>query len=354
VRSVAVDAGWPNPAWQHRIRVLSAPLTRRPSPVASVYSRRFASAVESLARSWSPDIVQVEHDGLAYCATDLSAPRAARVLVCHDPGLKASSDQAQITRGRQRAAHLMDVMLWRHYWSNTLPRFDAVVTFSDDDAAALRPYALPALTTSIPIGIELPSQSPDPLGASDPAVLFVGGYSHPPNGDAALRLVRSIMPLVRGRHPDARLWLVGDRPTEAMKREAGDRDVITGTVDRVEPFLDDASVIALPIRLGGGMRVKLLEALGAGKAIVASPRAAASLSVSDGQELLIAETDEEFARAIVRLLADSETRGRLARNARAWAERNLGLDATVGDYERLYARLLASSRPVQSDRATQG
>jgi glycosyltransferase involved in cell wall biosynthesis len=113
-------------------------------------------------------------------------------------------------------------------------------------------------------------------------------------------------------------------------------------------------VIALPIRLGGGMRVKLLEALGAGKAIVASPRAAASLSVSDGQELLIAETDEEFARAIVRLLADSETRGRLARNARAWAERNLGLDATVGDYERLYARLLASSRPVQSDRATQG
>ena len=342
VQPVELRHGLPEPGWRHRGRVLVAPLTGRPSPVESMYSRRLASAVSELAVQWQPDVIEIEHDSIAYCVSALTGVGAARILVCHDPGAKASADQASVTSGRQRVSHLLDAALWRRYWSATLPKFDGLVAFTDEDVAMLKPYAPRALITRVPLVVDLPERTANPLGGADPTVAYIGGYSHPPNGDAAMRLIRGIMPLVRNRVPQAKLFLVGDKPTEAMRHAATQLDVITGRVDSVASYLDQASVVALPIRLGGGMRVKLLEALGAGKAVVVSPLAAASLDLTDGEEVLLAESDKQFADGIARLLSDASERRRIAAGARAWAVRNLSVDARVRDYESLYARLVAN------------
>ena len=90
------------------------------------------------------------------------------------------------------------------------------------------------------------------------------------------------------------------------------------------------------------MRVKLLEALAAGKAVVASPLAAAGLEVSDGKELVLADTDDEFAESIVTLVGDEAARSRIGHNAREWALRNLTWGSPVREYEQLYRSLLAS------------
>jgi glycosyltransferase involved in cell wall biosynthesis len=184
-------------------------------------------------------------------------------------------------------------------------------------------------------------QGSNPVGASPPTIVFIGGYLHPPNIDAAMTLMRGIMPLVRRRMPGLKLTLVGDRPTNAMLRAARPEDEITGGVPSVAPYVDAATLIVLPIRLGGGMRVKLLEALAAGKAVIASPLAAAGLTVRDGHELRFAETDAEFANVILELLANEEARRRLGGGARAWALQNLDWQRRVRRYEDLYDSILA-------------
>jgi glycosyltransferase involved in cell wall biosynthesis len=123
--------------------------------------------------------------------------------------------------------------------------------------------------------------------------------------------------------------------------------VVTGRVPDVTPYLDRAALVVVPLRLGGGMRVKVLEALAAGKAVVASPLAAEGLSVVGGKHLVLAESDEQFSDAIVRLLAEPEGRVALATCARSWACANLAWEGPIAAYERLYQSLIESSLRVR-------
>jgi len=347
VEEVEVASADPEAAdWRRRLHVLAAPLSGVPSQVASLRDRRFARVCSELARSWQPDVIQVEHDQLAYCGRLMSRQsHAVRVLISHDPGVPASKDQALASAGRQRLAHRIDAATWKRYWSRTLPAFDSIVTFTDQDGDVMAAAAPRAKVVTIGLGIDIPPAPLSSTGHGEPCVVFVGGYRHPPNADAALRLIQSIMPLTRRRLPGLRLVLAGTDPGPKLLEAATEDDTVTGTVPSMTPFLDAAAVVALPLRLGGGMRVKLLEALAAGKAVVASSVAAAGLAVVDGEQLVLADTDEEFAQAIARLVRDTEARTRLGHNAREWAMRNLTWDARVREYEELYRSLLASQVP---------
>lgn len=330
--------------WRRRVTTLTAPFGGRPLPVAALHSRGLMETCVRVARSWSPDVIQVEHDNIAYCGPALreSGVPGARVLVCHEPGPLASADQARAAHGRHRLAHTLDVAAWKRYWPKTIPSFDAVVALTQSDLDVIGSAVKGPILTSIGLGIDLPDEPLDAEGRE--GVVFVGGYRHPPNTEAALRLMRSIMPMVRKRMPGVALTLVGADPGEELRSAATGLDAVTGTVPDVTPYLDRAQVVALPIQLGGGMRVKLLEALASGKAVVASPLAAAGLDAGE-HVLETAETDDEFADAIVRLLEDPAARVRLGRNARAWAVANLSWDTRVQQYEALYASL----RPRRTD-----
>ncbi len=165
-------------------------------------------------------------------------------------------------------------------------------------------------------------------------MLFVGSFGHPPNIDAAIRLARGIFPGVRARVPEATLEIVGDAPPQAVRRLAGEGIVVTGRVADVRPHLDNAAVVAAPLRLGGGMRVKVLESLAAGKAMVATPRAVAGLGLEPGTHALIAESDGELSDALVSLLGDPELRRRMGRAARSLAAEQPQLGARDGGVRR--------------------
>ena len=335
---------WISADWQHRMRVLSLPLTLRPTPAAAFYSPYFAAALRDVAADWKPDVVQLEHDGLLYCARAVGGLARARILVCHEPGMAASANLAGVTSGRQRLAHRLDAAAWRRYLRSYASELDAAVAFTEQDAQALTGVVPSLRVVRISLGIDLPATPLSPAGVGEPVALYVGGYSHRPNEDAALRLERSIMPLVRRRLPNLRLLLVGATPSDAMRAAASEADTITGEVPSVEPYMDQAALVVLPIRIGGGMRVKLLEALAAGKAVVASPLAAAGLELTSGQQIVLADTDDEFAKAIVDLLADHAAREQLGRNARSWAVAHLSWESRVTQYERLYRSLLSADQ----------
>ena len=217
---------------------------------------------------------------------------------------------------------------------------DAVVCYTPRDRTALEAAAPGVAVETIPLCVELPPAPLNASGSGDGAVLFVGGFGHLPNVEAAVRLATRIFPRVRARSPDAVLQLVGDKPPASVRRLAGHGVTVTGRVEDVTPYLDRAAVVVAPLRLGGGMRVKVLEALAAGKAVVATPLAAEGLATRDGEHLLIADADDQFADAITRVLDDPGLRAALGRGARSWAEHALDWDEVVKSYEALYRRAI--------------
>ncbi|HEX5258779.1 MAG TPA: glycosyltransferase family 4 protein [Sphingomicrobium sp.] len=172
--------------------------------------------------------------------------------------------------------------------------------------------------------------------------LFVGNFVHPPNADAARRLVNSIFPMIQRDLPKSKLAIVGpNAPTDVLAAHSDDVNV-TGWVDDPAIYLAGAAVVLVPLRQGGGLRVKILEACAAGKAIVASPTAVEGLSLRHGEQAIIADTDEEFARSAVALIEDPETRTRLELASRRWWEEEQDSAPWSAEYAELYATLLGT------------
>jgi glycosyltransferase involved in cell wall biosynthesis len=236
----------------------------------------------------------------------------------------------------------LDREAWRRFEPPLIRQLQAVVVFTESDKHAVESLAAGTPVVTIPLGTELLASPMDPLGALPRNLLFFGNFIHPPNVDAALRTVQTLFPPLQSRFPDLELYIVGDKPPAELKHMADSKIHVTGCVPDLVPYLDRASIVIAPLRLGGGMRLKVLEALGAGKAIVASPRALEGLSVVDRETVSIAETDAEFCAAIAELLLHPERRISMANTARAWACANLGWDNSVAAYEALHAELIAS------------
>ena len=319
--------------------------------------------LREMVTDWHPDIVHFEYHVMGQYARALPDRRAARVLSEYEAGVLAAREH--IATGREGGAlqARLQRRAWERFERRIIARMDAVVVFSDRDREALTPLARGKPIVRIGIGTRLPPCALDPLGAADhPRLVFVGNFMHPPNVDAALRLMDHIFPAVRARVPNAVLRIVGAHPPQELFARAGAGVDVTGRVPAVEalevvarPAAVDRRVARLAVlhvrplspdetrdeelRLGGGMRVKVVEALAHGKAVVASPRAVEGLDVTDGVHVALAERDEEFVSRIVALLESPSTRASLARSAREWAIANLGDERWVAEYEALYATL---------------
>ena len=308
-------------------------------------SGAFRRRLLDVLREWRPDVVQVEYTAMGIYLREVGVAGTVAVLGEPDPPTSAAIEFRRASR-RDRLLRRLDVRAWRRFEHEVLSRVDAAVVFTDRDARALAAHAAGTEIVRIPFGTDFAARSFGTKAGDGDDVLFVGNFVHPPNVDAADRLVRSIFPLVRRHLPHASLHVVGERPPVALRAGAGEGVFVTGRVADLAPFLERAAVVAAPIRFGGGMRVKVLEALAAGKAVVASGLAVEGLDVTDGDQLLVAETDEEFAERIARVLEDRELRVRLGERARSWARENLTWEASVTAHERLYARLLAARLPA--------
>jgi polysaccharide biosynthesis protein PslH len=323
-----------------RARWLLAALRGLPPWAAECRSGAYAARLSDLAADWQPEVVEFHLQVMAQYVSALGDAPARRILIDYDPPSAWAAELVREARGARQLARRGELALWRHYERATRPSFDAVVVFAKRDVAAVEPDAAGIPVVRIPLAFELPPEALDPVGTPPPTVLFVGGYGHPPNVDAARWLADAIFPRVADRVPEARLDLVGDRPGEEVQRLAEGNVAVHGSVPDVTPYLNRAAVVVAPLRLGGSMRGKVLEALGAGKAVVATPRAAEGVDALPGRDFELATTEAELVDALAALLLDPDRRKALAANARRWALDHLSWEPSVCAFEQLYGSVI--------------
>jgi glycosyltransferase involved in cell wall biosynthesis len=166
-------------------------------------------------------------------------------------------------------------------------------------------------------------------------LLFTGNFEYTPNVDAALYLVNTLMPAVRSQLPEAKLWLVGNAPPPELQALANDHILVTGHVPDMLPYLQQATAFIAPLRLGAGIKNKVLEALALGCPVVATPLSVDGIAVQDERDVLVSE-QKRLPETVIRLLRDEALRHKLARNGRALIEVEYTWDRIAQMYEDLY------------------
>jgi glycosyltransferase involved in cell wall biosynthesis len=325
------------------LSLLFSPLRLRPLWVTDWSSRSFGKRAARLAREFQPDIIQAEFHVMGQYFSALEGISARRMLVEHEPSARAALYIQDLPSLVHKLIARVEKIAWQRYERALYRQVDAVVAFTEADKKSLQETAGRTPIRIIPPGIAIPEQPLNPLGSLPLSLLFVGNFYHSPNVDAARRLAGSIFPSVQKQIPQAKLFLVGENPPADLKQANNQNVIVTCRVPEITPYFDRAALLVAPLHLGGGMRIKVLESLAAGKAVVTTPLAAEGLDVLDSEQLIIAETDREFIDRIVYLLENPEERRALAYRARAWAREHIAWEASIAKYETLYKELLGES-----------
>ena len=213
---------------------------------------------------------------------------------------------------------------WRKYRSREADACrlaDLTIAVSEDDRRRLEDIAPGIQATSIPTGVDTGYFAPDPAAERPAHLVFSGSMDWHPNEDAVLHFCDAILPRIRVEVPGTTFTIVGRNPS-ARVRELGERAGVhvTGTVDDVRPEIAAGAVYVVPLRAGGGTRLKIFEALAMGRAVVSTTVGAEGLGITPGRHFVAADDPAAFSREVVSLLRDPERRHRIGEAGRSLVE----------------------------------
>lgn len=229
-------------------------------------------------------------------------------------------------------------------WEPRVARwFSRCIAVSDQDRALLEEVCPGLRVEVVPNGVDTRALRPLPWAGVEPAVLFVGSMHYPPCEDAALYLAGDILPRIRARMPGVQAWIVGADPSPRVRRLDGGAVHVTGRVDDVRPYYARCAASVVPLRAGGGTRLKILEAMALGRPVVTTSAGCEGLGVAGGRHLIVADGPDAFADATVRLLSNRALGRRLAACARNLVEGVYDWDAISEGLLRICADVLADA-----------
>lgn len=195
------------------------------------------------------------------------------------------------------------------YEREIVKRFHHVVAVSDHDRELMTRWIDPSRITVVPTGVDLKQFHPGP-SSSNPLVLFVGAMDWQPNVDAMEYFCHDIWPLILAQVPEAKFRIVGRNPDPRVLSLQSKSIEVTGSVPSVVDHLREAGVVVVPLRIGGGTRLKIYEAMAMAKAVVSTSIGAEGLDVHQGQDIILADQPSGFAESVVMLLRNAELRQR--------------------------------------------
>lgn len=339
-------------------------LVRVPHQVRPKFSARFyAELAQNLASRLPYFMTKYSSEGMRREIAERTARGRFDVLVC-DFLTPSVNMPANLCTPAVLFQHNVEATIWkRHYEVQTNPvkkaylygqwrkavayeraacrRFDHVVAVSREDAETMRREYGVRNVSDVPTGVDTGYFRPRGMETVGPHnLVFTGSMDWLPNEDAIRYFTREVMPLVRQSVPDVTLTVVGRNPFPSLV-ELSRHDpsvVVTGRVEDVRPFMERAAAYVVPIRIGGGTRLKIYEAMAMEKPVVSTSVGAEGLPVSEGRELLLADTPEAFAAAVVRVLTDEKLAQELGLRAAETVRANFGWEKVADQFAEICER----------------
>ena len=323
-------------------------LAKRPLAAFPFYFAETARRLRSIIAREKIDILQIEQSLLA-AYLDAAPPDGTcrTVLSLHNVCFEQYRQMARLEVGlAARALYRLKAFAMSRAERHYIPRFDCCVVVSPAERELLQRVLPEVKPVVIENGVDCARLKPLPESPSGSALLFAGVMGYPPNSDGAMLFARSILPRIRASVPDVKLFVVGHSPTVGMKRLGRAPGIeVTGSVNDILPYYRLSKVSVVPLRAGGGTRLKILESMALGRAVVSTTPGCAGLEVTHGAHLLVADDPQQFAECVVQLLGDDALRTKLTRNARRLVERQY-------DWPTIGERLTLAHREILARSAT--
>ena len=295
-----------------------------------------------------------------FLAPAVNVPRAldcATVLFQHNVEAMIWKRHYEVQTNAARKAYLH--RQWRKmvdFEAATCPKFDCVVAVSREDREQMeREYGVKNVY-DIPTGVDTAFFRPSGERERKPHnLVFTGSMDWLPNEDAIRYFTEQIMPRIKQSVPDVTLTVVGRDPypglVELSKRDAS--VIVTGRVEDVRPYMEEAAVYIVPLRIGGGTRLKIYEAMAMEKPIVSTTIGAEGLPVTNGTEIILADEPESFARAVVKLLQNTDLAERMGQHAAVRVRKEFGWDTVADNFAAICERAIGRHKKAQKTQKAQ-
>lgn len=334
----------PRPTRTIRTRLRQMLLTGRPDMSWRLWSPEFARRLKQYLSKNQVDLVQIEGIEMApyLPIVEQSSPKSKIIYDAHNAEwiLQKRACLADVKTPRRWIAAMYSWVQWqrlRRYEADLLRRVDHTIAMSAPDEAALREVCPNAAMTVVPNGVDVAAYA-DYQGQAIPYdLLFTGKMDFRPNIDAVLWFGQQVWPLIQAKRPETTFAIVGQRPhprLDVLRELPG--LTITGFVESVQPYLAGARVYVAPLRVGGGTRLKLMEAMAMGVPIVSTTVGAEGFPVAHEQELLLADTPIAFAEAVLALLQTPTRRAKVGQRGQQFAQENYDWKTLVPRLEQVY------------------
>ncbi len=339
-----VETGIKRP--RHRLKhlpgILRYLIAGMPLEFSVQYSRELAAKLRDLTSQVDFDIVHVEESRMAPYLEKLDlGGRCKRVLVLQNIASQQFHKIARVSAGTEdRLRSRLYGWQMSHWEPRCAAKFDECITVSEPDRRLLL-AANPHLRVEVvPNGVDTHKYEFLTLDdISRPSLLFIGSMSYAPCVDAALYLCNQILPHLRRAIGEVPVWIVGANPAQEVLALASEDVHVTGRVEDVVPYYRRSAVAVVPLRAGGGTRLKILEAMALGRPVISTTIGCEGLDVRDGVHIFIADSPEEFAAKTAQLLTDVNLYQCMATNARDLVVHHYDWDAIAGHLLQLYAEL---------------
>ena len=306
----------PRPKWRRAVDWL---LSGRADLAVRLRHPDLARELHSLLAKHRFDAAQVEGLEMTACLPALAANRMRLVYDAHNAEAALQASAARLARNSLlRAYSRSQADRLARYEAELCAAVDDVIAVSQEDAAELRALAPGAKIRVIPNAIDVAKYAGEREEPPTPTLAFSGKMDYRPNVDAMLWFTKDVWPQIHQQEPRAQLHIIGRAPSPSILNLAQYEGVrVTGAVPEMRSHLLACTVYIAPLRMGSGTRLKLLEAMAAGCAILSTPLAAAGLDGAD-EALVLAEKADDFAQSALALLADSRRRAEMGQMARAF------------------------------------
>ena len=317
-------------------------ISRYPYIVTSHYTARFMNRLAALVAAEKFDCIICEWTPYAIFIKNL--PNIKKIIVAHN--IESAiwkgylSNERNLLRKYYIATQIKKVI---RFEDSCFGWADGATAVSSGDADEIRKLKISYPVEVIDNGVDVNYFYPQDAAVNPDSLVFTGSMDWRPNQDAAIYFAHEIFPLVKKERSSIRATFVGRNPSRKVKELENINGItVTGTVDDVRPYIAQASVYIVPLRIGGGSRLKILEAMAMGKPVVSTTIGAEGLRVSDGKNICLRDTPEAFAKEVVHLLDDRKARDILGENGRRTVEQQYRWEELGRKLSEYVCRILSS------------